>query len=166
MPEPLKYKLEKSITGWLAKSGGTGLTGFTYYEGQCPQQATLPFIGVTITEIRESFPDSSPKDCRVEVQILGAVDTDQDADGISGESTDRATNWTAHRAAVAAVESAMTDLQGFQQYAGKHNETDRPVSDFYVYDVQEDLQHSTAPGASRMFLSTITYTVVCEAHDN
>lgn len=166
MSEPLKYKVEKAITGFITAAADAALSGWSYYEGQSAASASVPFIGVVITDIRESFDDAMPKDVRVEVQVVSAVDTDRDADTIEGEATDRAANWITHRAAVAAVESRMQNLTAFKAYANKTNITDRPVSDFYVYDVQEDLQQSTAPGETRLFLSTLTYTVVCEAQDN
>ena len=166
MSEPLKYKVEKVITGWINKLASSALTGWSYYEGQCPQVASVPFIGVVIQEIRESFPDSMPKDVRVDIQIVSAVDTDQDANDIEGETADRAVNWANHRTAAQVVEARMQSFTALQAYANKVNVTDRPVTAFYLYDVQEDLQQSAAPGASRLIMSTLRYTFVCEAQDN
>jgi hypothetical protein len=100
------------------------------------------------------------------MEIVSPIDTDQGANSIHGEAADRSANWSAHRAAVQAIEAKLQDLTGLKAYANKVNVTNRPVSAFYIYDIHEEGQSSNIAAEQRMIVSTITLTVVCEAQDN
>ncbi len=164
MSEPLKYKAELAVASYL--STVAALSAFTKYEGQNPGEQTPPCIVVSATRMHEVFVDSMPKNVSLEVEIISPIDTDQDADAIAGETTDRAANWSAHRSAVSAVETALQDLVALQTHANKGNLSSRPVTGFYVYDIQEESQQSTYAGAERMLISSISLNLVCEAQDN
>lgn len=164
MSEPLKYKAELAIAGYLGTV--TALSAFTIYKGQNPGEQAPPCIVVSSSSIAEAFPDAMPKKVRIDVEIVSPIDTDQDADSIAGETTDRATNWSAHRTAVQAVEAAMQNIEGLQFYANSTNVTNRPVTGFYIYDIDEESQQSNYAGSERMLISAMGFTLTCEAQDN
>ena len=166
MAEPLKYKVEKAISGFISTGSLSALSGWNHYQGQNPGTQSPPACVVYFESAKESFPNSMPKDCRVVVELVSSIDTDQDADSIHSEATDRATNWSNHRAAVQAVEARLQDLTTLQSYANSGNVVNRPVTGFYLYDIQEDGQSSNIAQEQRMLISTISLTVVCEAQDN
>lgn len=164
MSEPLKYKAELAVASYLGTFAA--LSAFTIYKGQNPGAQAPPCIVVSAGSMTEAFADAMPKRIRIDLEIVSPVDTDQDADSIAGEATDRAANWTAHRAAVQAVEAAMQDVVALQTHAGKGNHVNRPVTGFYIYDVEEDSQQSVYAGAERMMISQIGLVLTAEAQDN
>lgn len=166
MAEPLKYKVERSIAAYLGTLAG--LSAFTITEGQKAASVSPPLITVYCDGMRDSFADSLPKDCRVVVEVVSAIDTDADADNVHGEATDRATNYSTHLTACQVVEAAFQEAAAatFIAFCAVGNITNRPVTAFYVYDIQEDGQGSTVSGEDRLFISTFSYTVICEAQDN
>lgn len=166
MSEPLKFKVEKALTAFLEDQALSELSGYHLYQGQNPNEKELNSIGIEATGMRESFPDSMPKDVTVTIGVETGVDDDGNADGVAGAAADRTANWTAHRAAVAAIEQALQELDALKAFANSVNVTNRPVSDFYIYDIQEDGQGSTFIADARMLISVITLTIVCEAQDN
>lgn len=164
MSEPLKYKAELAVAGYL--STVSALSAFTFYKGQNPGEQAPPCIVVSSGAMTEAFPDAMPKKIRIDIEIVSPVDTDQDADSIAGEATDRAANWSAHRAAVQAVESALQNVTALQTYANKGNLSTRPVTGFYIYDIEEESQQSVYAGAERVMISQIGLALICEAQDN
>jgi hypothetical protein len=166
MSEPLKYKAEKAISGFINALSSSALSGYAFYEGQNPGASVPPCVVVYVTAQKESFANSLPKDVSLSVEIVTPIDTDQDADSVSGETTDRATNWTAHRAAVAAVEARLQDLPALKAYANAESDGTRPCKDFFIYDIQEDGQSSMMAGEARHMISAIQLTLVCEAQNN
>ena len=114
----------------------------------------------------EAFPDALPKKIRIDIEIVSPIDTDQNQDGVAGSSNDRATNWSAHRSTVQAVESAMQDVVALQTHANKGNRFTRPVTGFYIYDIEEESQQSNHAGQERMLISAIGLVLTCEAQDN
>lgn len=166
MSEPLKYKAEKAVSAWLAADTSSALSGWTHYQGQNPGTQTPPCVVVYSNAMQESFPNAKPKNVTLTVEIVSSIDTDQDSDGVHGEASDRATNWSNHRNAVAAIEQRLAGGEALKLFCGTANRTNRPVADFFVYDIQEDSQQSTMSGEDRMLISIIGLTLVCEAQDN
>ena len=164
MSEPLKYKAEKAISSYLSNAALSALSGWNHYQGQNPTAVTLPCVLVYATSMVEAFPNGRQKNVGITVCLESAIDADADADSVHGETADRTTNFTAHRAALAAVEAALEDAGALKAHANKGNITTRPVSDFYVYDIQEVGQSSEY--AERNFGSKIMLNLVCESQDN
>ena len=166
MSEPLKYKAELAVSRFIEVGALSALNGWSYYRGQNPGAQTPPCVVVSALSQVESFPNAKPKNVQLTVEIVSSMDADQDADNIHGDATDRATNWSAHRDAVQAVEARLENLTALQAFANKTNVNNRPVSAFYVYDIQENNQQSAMSGEDRMLVSVIGITLVCEAQDN
>jgi hypothetical protein len=155
MSEPLKYKVEKSISAFLAAQ--TDLSAFNQYQGQNPGETAPPAIIVFASSMQEAWPNSLPKSVAITVEVVSAIDTDSNADSVHGASADRTANWSTHRTAVAVVEEKMRDLEQMRRYV---------LPCFHIYDVQEDSQQSTLTGDDRMMISVIGFTVTCEGQQN
>lgn len=166
MSEPLKYKAELAVSKFIEVGALAALSGWSYYQGQNPGEQTPPCVVVSAVSQVESFPNALPKNVSLTVELVSSMDIDQDGDNVRGEATDRATNWSAHRDAVQAVEARLQNLTALQAYVNKVNVSNRPVSGFYCYDIQEDNQQSAFSGEDRMLVSVIGITLVCEAQDN
>ena len=164
MSEPLKYKAETAIASYLGTVAAQ--CGHTIFKGQNPGEQSPPCIVVSAGSMVEAFADALPKKIQIGIEIVSPIDTDANHDGIAGSANDRQTNWSSHRSTVAAVESAMQDVVALQTHANKGNLSTRPVTGFYVYDVQEESQQSNYAGAERMLISAIGFVLTCEAQDN
>ena len=66
-----------------------------------------------------------------------------------------------------AIEAAMQDVVALQTHSNKGNlSTSRPVTGFYVYELEEESQQSNYAGAERMLISALGYVLTAEAQDN
>ena len=164
MAEPLKYKIEHGLRSYLA--GVADLSAFTVQAGQNPLAVSPPCIAVFLNGMREASPDSMVKRCEMQVEIITAIDADDDGDNQTGENSDRTANWEDHRAAVKAAEGALQDLAAMKAYLNKVNVINRPVTAFYLYDILEENQSSSFAGEDRVLVSVIQVTCLCEAQDN
>ncbi len=165
MSEPLKYKAETAVASYLGTVAAQN--GHVIFKGQNPGEQTPPCIVVSVGSVAEAFADALPKRIQIGIEIISPIDTDQNQDGIAGATNDRALNWSAHRSTVQAIEAAMQDVVALQTHANKGNlSTSRPVTGFYVYDVEEESQQSNYAGAERMLISALGYVLTAEAQDN
>ena len=127
MAFPIKQKIEAVINGWIAKGASGDLTGYSYYKGQAQDRINVPAIIATVDSFDAAFPDGEPVMAQVTVTVITKTD-------FTSANT-AATSEAAHYAAAAAVATRMVTA-GLADYANADNVTDRPVSAFYLYDVQ------------------------------
>lgn len=162
MSYPLKHKIEAVINGWIAKGALSELSGYTYHKGQLRDLQTLPAIVTAVDSLEASWElqesgstwDGIPRTAQVTVRLRTRAN-------FSAAHT-AATSETAHYDAAAALETRLGNDAGIRAYANSENITDRPVSAFYLYNVQPPRVIFDANAEDDSFVTSFVFQVVAQ----
>lgn len=165
MAETLEYKAELAVLKFIETEELDALADYSYHAGGKFQQQEPPCVCVFFTGMQEAWDNAAPQNVSLSVEIVTLLDPDGDDDGIAGKQDDRLANASAHRAAVKAVRDLLQDEASLQAFANETNVTDRPVSAFYIYAINDIATRSTAV-EDRVICTSIGVTLVCEEQDN
>lgn len=143
----LRKKIEAALVAYLQDQDD--LAELNFYHGHDTAEKELPCVVVHCSSLQDAMPDFMPKTADVQIVLAQSIDdgTENDFD-----------------AAASVIETAMQDLESLKDFVNKQNTNDRPVSDFFLYDVQENGQETMFEDRRRGL--GFSYVVVCEAQDN
>lgn len=159
----LRKKVELGLVSYLKSiRAGTALRKYDISVGSSAVETrTLPAVVIACGGLEDAWAEGMPKNADVAVFVYTSFDCENDDSPAA-----RARQEALHEEAAAVIEAGMQDLDGLQAHLNKANVTNRPVEDFYLYDVSEAGQDSVPAPEERHYADVFRYTVLCEAQDN
>lgn len=136
----LKRKTEKVLIEWIDLAASELLDGYQFYQGlrMAAKSASCVIVAVTALEPSWESGEGGPQ------QTDGRVDVVLKTKCIHDNNHESDTSEEEHYDAAEFIESRLRNFSGLRAFANADNETNRPVTSFYLADL-------SAPTASFMF---------------